>query len=144
MAPYLQEPPSEYVEDLQSLSEITDADIEGPSLFSRFLEVQRAAGYPREPPPKCFGCIEADGALELSIRKTGQGDTYTRWKSAEVFTDGECRLATTMVVSAIDCMNLYAVNAKDDFDLLFKLIKEKKTFFTGSWGSHLSCASCGN
>ena len=130
----LQEPPSEYVEDLQSLSEITDADIEGPSLFTQFLEVQKAAGYPIEPPPKCFGCSEADGALELSIRKTRQGDTYTRWKSEEAFTDGEGRLATTMVVSAIDCMNLYAISAKDDFDLLFKLTQEKKTFFTGSYG----------
>jgi hypothetical protein len=42
----LQEPPSEYVEDLQSLSEITDTDIEGPSLFTRFFEVMKAAGYP--------------------------------------------------------------------------------------------------
>jgi hypothetical protein len=130
----LQEPPSEYVEDLQSLSEITDADIEGPSLFTQFLEVQKAAGYPIIPPPKCFGCSEADGALEFSIRKTRQGDTYTRWKSKEAFTDGEGRLATTMVVSAIDCMNLYAISAKDDFDLLFKLSQEKKTFFTGSYG----------
>ena len=90
----LQEPPSEYVEDLQSLSEITDADIEGPSLFTQFLEVQKAAGYQIEPPPKCFGCSEADGALELSISKTRQGDTYTRWKSEEAFTDGEGRLTT--------------------------------------------------
>jgi hypothetical protein len=130
----LQEPPSEYIEDLQSLSEITDTDIEGPSLFTRFLEVMKAAGYPMEPPPKCFGCSEADGALELSIRKTGQGDTYTRWKSEKEFTDGEGRLATTMVVSAIDCMNLYAINAKDNFDLLFKLTQEKKNYFTGSYG----------
>jgi len=130
----LQEPPSEYVEDLQSLSEITDADIEGQSLFTQFLEVQKAAGYPLEPPPKCFGCSEADGALERSIRKTRQGDTYTRWRSEKTFTDGQGRLATTMVVSAIDCMNLHAINANDDFDLLFKLTQEKKNFFTGSYG----------
>ena len=130
----LQKSPSKYVEDLHSLSEITDADIAGPSLFTQFLEVHKAAGYPLEPPPKCFGCSEADGALELSIRKTRQGDTYTRWKSEEAFTDGEGRLAATMVVSAIDCMNLHAINANDDFALMFKLIQEKKTFFTGSYG----------
>ncbi len=130
----LQEPPSEYVEDLQSLSELTDADIEGPSLFTQLLEVMKTAGYPWEPPPKCFGCSEADGALKLSIRKTRQGDTYTRWKSEEAFTDGEGRLATTMVVSAIDCMNLYSINAKDDFELLINLIQEKKFWVTGSYG----------
>jgi hypothetical protein len=130
----LQEPFSEYVEDLQSLSELTGADIEGPSLFTQLLEVLKAAGYPWEPPPKCFGCSEADGALELSIRKTRQGDTFTRWKSEKSFTDGEGRLATTMVVSAIDCINLYSIHAKDDFELLFNLIQEKKFWVTGSYG----------
>jgi len=133
----LQEPPSEYVKDLQSLSEIVDADIKGPSLFTSMLEIQKAAGYPWEPPPKCFGCSEVDGALKLSIRKTRQGDTYTRWKSEVGFTDGEGKLATTMVVAAIDCMNLHVISANDDFDLTVKLFQEKKTFMTGTYGVHL-------
>ena len=39
-----------------------------------------------------------------------------------------------MVVSAIDCMNLASINAKDDFELLFNLIQEKKFWITGSYG----------
>ena len=130
----LQEPPSEYVKDLQSLSEITDADIKGPSLFTQLLEIQKAGGLPSEPPPKCFGCSEVDGALKLSIRKTRQGDTYTRWESEAAFTDGEGRLATTMTVTAIDCMNLFVIFANDDFDLTVKLLQEKKMFMTGTYG----------
>ncbi len=130
----LQEPPSEYAKDLQSLSEITDADIKGPSLFTQFLEVRKTAGYPIEPPLECFGCSEVDGALKLSIRKTRQGDTYTRWESEAAFTDGEGRLATAMAVAAIDCMNLHVISANDDFDLTVKLLQEKKDFMTGTYG----------
>ncbi len=129
----LQEPPSEYVKDLQSLSEITDADIKGPSLFTQLLEINRTAGYPIEQ-TKCFGCSEVDGALKLSIRKARQGDTYTRWESEAAFTDGEGRLATTMTVAALDCMNLFVIFANDDFDLTVKLLQEKKTFMTGTYG----------
>jgi hypothetical protein len=130
----LQDPPSEYIEDLQSLSEIVDGDIKGPSLFTKLLEVYKVAGSPWEPPPKCFGCSEGDGALKLSLRKTSQGDTYTRWESEVAFTDGDGRLATTMVVAAIDCINLHAINANDDFDLAVKLLQEKKGYMTGTYG----------
>jgi hypothetical protein len=132
----LQEPPFEYIEDLQALSEITDSDIEGSSLFEKFLEVQKAGGYPLEPPPKCFGCSEVDSALKLSMHKTNQGDTYTRWQREMAFTDGEGRLATSIAVAAIDCANVYSVFTKDDFNFFTKLLQEKQTIMTGTFGVH--------
>ncbi|MBT4088467.1 MAG: hypothetical protein HOE30_08250 [Deltaproteobacteria bacterium] len=87
---------------------ITDTHIIGSSLLSKFTDFNKSAGFLSG--FKCFDCCESDGALKLSIRKAVQGDT--------TLTDGEGRLATTMAVSAIDCMNIFTIMAKDDFDLI--------------------------
>jgi hypothetical protein len=128
----LQVPPPEKKEDLQALAELADADLGGPTLRSEFLRKVNEAGTPWEP-PICFGCAESETALKLHNRIAKPGHLWTRWETEPSFTDGDGRLAATMVVAALDCSLLWVEYAIDP-DLGVGLARQRKIWMTGTYG----------
>jgi hypothetical protein len=128
----LQEAPPERMEDLKDLAELGGIEIDGPTISNHWRQSYEAADLPVLQ-HKCFGCSEAEGTLKLRLRIARRGDIWARWEPEPDFTDGDGRLAATIIGSALDCATLYAVNA-DDPEFLARMLKEKKFWTTGTYG----------
>ena len=128
----LQEPPPEHGDDLRALTELANAETKGTTLFTHLRQSYDAAGVPW-PDHMCFGCSETESALKLRLRVPRRGDIWTRWESEPAFTDGNGRLATTIIAAAIDCANMYTATA-DDPEFMVRLLREKKIWMTGTYG----------
>ncbi len=128
----LQEPPAERVEDLTALAELADANIEGTTLFTQLRQSFDAAGLPWTG-MRCFGCSEVEGALKLHHKIARRGDTWTLWEGEPLFSDGNTRLATTIIAAALDCANQYTPTAYDS-EFMIRVLREKKIWMTGTYG----------
>jgi hypothetical protein len=128
----LQEPPDDRVGELNELSELALADIEGPNLFIQLRQIYEDAGVPW-PVSRCFGCSQTEDALKLSHTGTPRGDAWSLWEPEPEFTDGEGRLSSTIIAAALDCATLLSVNARD-VDFAAELLRAKKMWMTGSFG----------
>jgi len=108
----LPEAPPERTEDLKVLAELAGVEIDGPTISTHWRQSYEAAGLPvlRH---KCFGCSEGEGTLKLRLRIARRGIIWARWEPEPVFSDGNGRLAATIIASALDCATLHAVNADE-------------------------------
>ncbi len=128
----LQQPPPERLSDLQSLAKLADAEIDGPTILDHWRQSFEAAGL-RVLHHECFGCSEAERSLRLRLRIARKGDIWARWESEPGFTDGNGRLAAVIIASALDCANLYTINAYDN-DFMVRLLRKRKFYTTGTYG----------
>lgn len=128
----LQEPPNDRIGELNELSELALADIEGPNLFIQLRQIYEDAGVPW-PGDRCFGCSQTENALKLHHVGTPHGDAWSLWETEPTFTDGDGRLSSTIIAAALDCATMLSVNAKD-FDFAVQLLQAKKIWMTGSFG----------
>jgi hypothetical protein len=128
----LQEAPPERTGHLKILAELIGVEIDGPTISDHWRQSYEAAGLPVLQ-HKCFGCSEAEGTLKLRLRIARRGMIWARWEPEPVFSDGNGRLADTIIASALDCATLHAINA-DDPEFLARMLKEKKFWTTGTYG----------
>jgi len=130
----LQDPPPECLEDLNSLTELAEMEIKGTTMFTRLRQSFEAARIPW-PDHKCFGCSESETALKLHHRVARRGDTWSKWETETSFTDGNDRLAATIIAAALDCANQYTA-AADDPEFMLRMLSAKKMWMTGTYGVH--------
>jgi hypothetical protein len=128
----IQETPPERAEDLKTLAELSGVEIDGPTISTNWRQSFEVAGLPVLE-HKCFGCSEAEGTLKLRLRIARRGIIWTRWEPERKFTDGDGRLAATIIASAVDCATIYTVNA-DDPEFMARMLREKKSWTTGTYG----------
>jgi hypothetical protein len=128
----IQKPPSKHLEVLNALAELVSTDITGLTLPVQLRQFVKEAGLPWIG-GRCFGCSEADNAMKLHHRLARSGDTWTRWEIEPTFTEGDGRLATSIIVAAIDCATMYTLMAWDQ-DFVRQLLREKKFWMTGTYG----------
>ena len=128
----LQDPPPERMEDLKALTELGGVEIDGPAISTHWKQSYEAAGLPVLQ-HKCFGCSEDEGTLKLRLRIARRGIIWTRWEPEPVFSDGNGRLAATIIASALDCATIYTVNA-DDPEFMARMLREKRSWTTGTYG----------
>jgi hypothetical protein len=127
----LQEAPPERTGDLKVLAGLIGIEFDGPTISDHWRQSYEAAGLPVLQ-HKCFGCSEAEGTLKLRLRIARRGIIWTRWNPEPDFTDGEGKLAATIITSALDCATIYTVNA-DDPEFMPRMLREKKSWTTGTY-----------
>jgi len=132
----IKRPPEELDEQLNELSRFADVEVEGPTIVERYFQYCKARGLEKQIDVPCFGCSEKAHALKLHNRALDQGDLWTRWVTEPQFVDSPDQLATSLVTAALDCSNLWVLNARAPELSLQMRIEEKKWWITGTHSVH--------
>ena len=127
----IQEVPESLREPLDKVMPLADSELTGHTLQERYLANAAAAGFHTNG-NVCFGCAETSEALQLFNREAPDGALWTRWQTDSSFIDEPGRLASAMIVAALDCSNLWVLNRDDHHRRLLG----GKLFITGSFAVH--------
>jgi hypothetical protein len=127
----IQEVPEALRDPLGKVIPLADSKLSGHTLQERYLANAAAAGF-HTSGNVCFGCAETSDALQLFNRETPDGALWTRWQIDPGFIDEPGRLASAMIVAALDCPNLWVLNRDDHH----RRLPGGKIFITGSFAVH--------
>ncbi len=130
----IKEIPAELAEDVAGMSLLVNANLEGPTLVEQTVDLYAAEGSAYD--VYCYGCSEKPPALKIYMRSSENGDLWSCWEPDPECIDEPDRLATATVVAALDCSNLWAVNAQErDLGVPMRL-HDKKSWITGTHAVH--------
>lgn len=127
----IQEVPESLRDPLGKVMSLADSELTGHTLQERYLANAAAAGFHTNG-SVCFGCAETSEALQLFNREAPDGALWTRWQTDSSFIDEPGRLASAMIVAALDCPNLWVLNRDDHH----RRLPGGKIFITGSFAVH--------
>jgi hypothetical protein len=130
----IQEASEELATELESMSDVADANLDGPSLLTQYANYCALAGVDNK--NNCFGCSEKSPALKLHCRATDQGDVWTRWATETQHIDEPGCLATAIVTAALDCSNLWVLQVREEELSLRMRMFEGKAWITGTHAVH--------
>jgi hypothetical protein len=126
--------PEHLVDIVQDMAKGANANLTGETLVEQQGKIFRDASITVN--NDCYGCSEKPHALKLRNRKASNGDLWTRWHIDAELADDDERLSVASIVAALDCSNLWVINARYD-DLGLKLREEDdKTWITGTHAVH--------
>jgi hypothetical protein len=131
----LQPVPDRMSDSLEKMVSLADANLTGPTVHSRQKHEFAQAGY-GQPEIICFGCSEKPGALKLFNRLSDSGQLWTRWETEPGFVDEEGKLATCMIAAALDCSNLWVIDAIEPDLNLGQRLEQQKMWITGTFNVH--------
>ncbi|MGD2141051.1 MAG: hypothetical protein PVH25_11680 [Burkholderiales bacterium] len=132
----IKRPPEQLDEQLNEFSQLADVELDGPTLVEEYTQYCKARGVEKQIDIPCFGCSEKEHALKLHNRASSKGDLWTRWITEPQFVDAPGQLAASIVTAALDCSNLWVLNAREPELSLQMRLEEQKWWITGTHSVH--------
>ena len=126
--------PSVLTAELETMSELANAELDGPTILTQYYQHCANAGVDDD--IVCYGCSEKSHALKLYNRVTKDGDLWTHWTLEPEQIDSPGRLATAVVTAALDCSNLWVLQAREPELSLRMRMHDKKAWITGTHSVH--------
>ena len=128
---FIQAVPEYLEDDLREVVNIDSSQIKSIRVIPKSHE-QNLSGNNPWANWNCFGCSGKKHALKIDHKIVGPGLIFSPWQTEPNFTDGQGRLALTIVAAALDCPTMHAATAHEP-RFIERLAKESKTVVTGTY-----------